>query len=102
MQTLVQEVQVHPVKIDKSELSNYQFSKKEVLHSKEAIDQRWRDLNRGMALGNLHKVPCTIVFQSDQGELVKLEATIWAVTMTSILLKSGRLIPISCIHEVIL
>ncbi len=101
MQTVITTQQVRPVTIDKSELKNYQFRKDEVLTSKEDIDQRWRDLNRGMSLGNLHKVPVGLVFESAEGELIKLEATIWAVTIKSILLKSGRLIPISCIHEVI-
>ncbi|WP_421872604.1 hypothetical protein [Marinoscillum sp.] len=105
MQSTVKELQAHPahpVRIDESELINYQFSKNEVLNSPEAIRRRWIDLNRCEALGNLHKTPCTLVFESDTGKLIQLEALIWAVTMKSVLLKSGRLIPVSCIYEVLM
>lgn len=101
MQNLVTSPQVRPVLIDKSELIHYKFTKTEVLESQDAIDLRLRDLQRGLSLGNLHKLPTTMIFESASGNLIRLEATIWGVTTKSVLLKSGLLIPINCIHEVI-
>lgn len=102
MHNLVTSTQVRPVSIDKSELRKYKFRKQEVLATQDAIEQRWRDLNRGMSLGNLHKLPTTLIFESAEAKLIKLEATIWGVTTKRVLLKSGLLIPINCIHDVIL
>ncbi|MAE84138.1 MAG: hypothetical protein CMB80_15450 [Flammeovirgaceae bacterium] len=101
MQSQLYVGKVRPLHIDKSQLANYQFKNSEVLSSKEAIRRRWVDLNRGTELGKLNNEPCTLIFESEEGELISLEAHIWAVTMKSVILQSGRVIPIKCIHNII-
>ncbi len=101
MQSQLYVGKVRPLHIDTTQLANYQFTNNEVLNSKEAIRQRWIDLNRGMELGKLKQAPCRLIFESDEGDLISLEDNIWAVTMKSVILQSGRVIPIPCIHDIV-
>lgn len=89
------------IKIDKMEVKNLKFKKEDVLLTSEGKEDRWRELNKGMALGNLHKETTRMVFETENGEMYETEASIWAVTEKNVLLKNGIFIPIRSIHKVI-
>ena len=88
-------------KITKEEIASLSFTSAEVLNTPEEIEIRWRDLNKGMALGNLHKENSRMIFESSTGAMYEVEASIWAVTEKNVLLKNGIFIPIRSIHKVI-
>jgi len=88
------------VKLDKYDLRKVNFAKKEVLSFPQKMDERAYQINRGLIVGNTHKTPVRIIFEAD-GEMMEIEATIWAVTESWVILKSELMIPIRCIHEVI-
>lgn len=87
-------------KIEKEDLRNISFQKEEVLLDHAQVQSRWRELNRGMALGNHHKVQTLLRIESLDGEIMELQAAIWSVTSRHVILKGEILIPICCIHEV--
>lgn len=87
-------------RIDKSLLSDIEYSRNDMLIDK--IDQaiRRHNLNRAMTLGNVYKRKVVIKFANRYGQRLSTEATIWAVTENHIMLKGGKIIPIRSIYEV--
>ncbi len=90
------------VKIDKYALDQITYAKREVLNDEEERDDRLREIQRGMRLGNTHKLPTRIIFETADGEIKETEATIWAVTEKRVLLKNDLSIPIRSIYSVVL
>lgn len=88
------------VKLDKYDLRRVQFAKNDVLIFPQKMEERAHEIQRGLIAGNTHKTPVRIIFEGD-GQLMEIEATIWAVTESWVILKSDLMIPIRCIHEVI-
>ncbi|MFT5570406.1 MAG: hypothetical protein ACI9RP_002463, partial [Cyclobacteriaceae bacterium] len=79
-------------KIDKYQIELISFIKTEVLNTHDEITHRWRELNRGMTLGNLYKQAIQIRFETEEGDMMETETTIWAVTEKNVVLKNGILI----------
>ena len=93
----IQEVtRIKPLQLD-----HVFFGKDEVLLTQDAQNERLHLLKRGLALGNLHKEKTSIIFEDYNGEIMEIEASIWAVTEKNIVLKGDRHIPIKRIREVI-
>lgn len=90
----------HPTLIDKDQVKNLRFPSSEVLASPEEISRRRDELSRALVLGNVHHNKVRIIFSDMEGSKV-VETTIWAVTELRVVLKSGMVIPINRIHEVI-
>jgi hypothetical protein len=90
------------VKIDKYNLDQVTYAKREVLEDQEEREDRLREIQRGMRLGNTHKLHSRIIFETEDGEIIETEATIWAVTEKRVMLKNDLSIPIRCIYSVIL
>ena len=90
------------VKIDKYDLNQITYTKREVLDDHEEREDRLREIQRGMRLGNTHKLPTRIIFETEEGDIKETEATIWAVTEKRVLLKNDLSIPIRSIFSVIL
>lgn len=90
------------VKIDKYSLDQVSYAKREVIDDQEEREDRLREIHRGMRLGNTHKLPTRIMFETEDGDIKETEATIWAVTEKRVLLKNDLSIPIRCIFSVIL
>lgn len=86
--------------IDKYELTNIPFSKDDVLLDPLEQEERWRQLNHGMTLGNLHKLATRISFKDQKDRSFETEATIWAVTENNVILKNNIMIPIRSIFQV--
>lgn len=86
--------------IDKENVGNLSFPKEDVLRSPEEQRKRRIELDRALILGNVDHTKVRIYFSDNEG-LKQVETTIWAVTEERIILKSGMVIPIRRIHEVI-
>lgn len=86
--------------IDKEIVRDLSFPKDDVLHTPEERRQRRMMLDRALILGNVDHSKVRIYFTDNDG-FKQVETTIWAVTEERIILKSGMVIPIRRIHEVI-
>jgi hypothetical protein len=86
--------------INKEQISNFQFSKKDVLSSKEDQKLRMADLQRAQTLGNLLQSKVKLTFESAEGIVYQVETTVWAVGNDYVSLKGGKVIPIISIHKV--
>ncbi|MCT4697966.1 MULTISPECIES: hypothetical protein [Tenacibaculum] len=79
--------------IEKEQIKFLTFSKSEVLGKKDDQLNRFLDLKRALALGNLEKGKVRITFVDDTG-LKMVETTIWALTEKSVILKKSTIIPL--------
>lgn len=86
--------------INKEEISNLQFSKKEVLLTPDDQKIRFADLQRAQTLGNLLQSKVKLIFETADNRIFQVETTIWAVGSDFISLKGGVSIPINAIHKV--
>ncbi len=90
-----------PALIQKEEIDVLKFPTEDVLMHAAAIKQRKEKLHRATALGNIEHNKCQIIFEDLEG-LKMVETTIWATGERNIVLKKGVIIPIHCIHQIIL
>lgn len=88
------------VLIDKDQVKDLKFPLSEILTSAEDLAKRKTDLSRALTLGNVHHSKVRIIFHDSQGPKM-VETTIWAVTELRVILKSGMVIPINRIQEII-
>lgn len=86
--------------IEKEVVRDLSFPKEDVLATSEERRQRRMTLDRALILGNVDHSKVKIYFSDNEG-FKQVETTIWAVTEERIILKSGMVIPIRRIHEVI-
>ena len=86
--------------IDKEIVRDLSFPKEDVLATNEERRLRRLTLDRALILGNVDHSKVRIYFSDNEG-FKQVETTIWAVTEERIILKSGMVIPIRRIHEVI-
>ncbi|MCK6640245.1 MAG: hypothetical protein L6Q81_09165 [Bacteroidia bacterium] len=87
-------------KIEKETISEMSFPKEDVLSNADERRQRRNELDRALILGNVDHSKVKIIF-SDMTGMKQVETTIWAVTEERIILKSGMVIPIRRIHQII-
>jgi hypothetical protein len=85
--------------IDKEAIATLKFPSTEVLAGTEQIDERRRDLNNAMSLGNLEHSKIKIYFEDEESCKI-VETTVWGVTDKRVILKQGIGIPINRIHSV--
>lgn len=90
----------NPILIDKDQVKDLRFPQTEILTSAEAIIRRKNELHRALILGNVDHNKVRIIFEDSQGTKM-IETTIWAVTELRIILKSGMVVPINRILEII-
>ncbi|MFC4873362.1 hypothetical protein [Negadavirga shengliensis] len=86
--------------IEKENIPNLTFSRREVLSKPEAIKQRMYDLYRSQILGNISQGKVWITFETSDSSLYKVNTTIWAVGEKFINLKRGIVVPINAIHQI--
>ncbi len=84
--------------IEKENIHLLSFPQAEVLESKEAMQQRYSELNRALALGNLEHSKTKIFFEDNHSKKV-VETTVWALTDQRVILKQGHSIPINRIYK---
>ncbi len=79
--------------VEKEQIKFLKFPKEDVLNKKNAIANRFSDLERALSLGNLEKEKVKIFFIDTDG-LKKVETTIWGITDKSVILKQSTIIPL--------
>ena len=85
--------------VAKESVGSLSFPPDEVLITDEQLDQRKKNLEIAVTLGNLEHQKVRIFFQ-DSEAFKMVETTIWALTPERILLKGGVSIPVHRIFEV--
>jgi hypothetical protein len=96
----MQATSTKPTLIDKDQVKDLRFPQEEVLTNPEAIRMRRIELDRALILGNVDHNKVRIIFIDSEGSKM-VETTIWAVTELRVILKSGMVIPINRISEII-
>lgn len=86
--------------IEKEQIKNLKFCRKEVLTDEQSKKRRGFDLMRAQALGNLLKNKVNITFTTEDEKLYQVNTTVWAVGTDFVSLKSDTHIPINAILEV--
>jgi hypothetical protein len=89
-----------PTLIDKDQVKDLRFPQQEVLSNPESVRMRRIELDRALILGNVDHNKVRIIFIDSEGPKM-VETTIWAVTELRVVLKSGMVIPINRISEII-
>jgi hypothetical protein len=87
--------------INKETISELVFPFNDVLEKKDDQQKRLEKLKTAMVLGNGFKHKVKIIFR-DLHERRFVETTIWFVSDSHVTLKSGLIMPISCIEDVLL
>lgn len=87
--------------VEKEMIPFFHFNKNsDVLEDTEAKKKRMWDLNRASILGNGYRGKVEITFKTAEGELKRVDTTVWAVDDKYMTLKGGCFIPISSIVSV--
>lgn len=86
--------------IEKEQISQLNFGKKEVLNIPEDRKKRLADLYRSQTLGNLLQTKVKIIFETADEQVYQVNTTVWAVGSDFISLKGGVYVPINAILEV--
>lgn len=86
--------------IAKEQVASLHFAHHDVLPE---TDRKIRSYNlqKALTLGNAYHGKVHIVFETESGQDLEVDTTIWAVTDTHISLKGGVAIPINAIKDVI-
>jgi len=84
--------------IEKEKIENLKFPSTEVLMDEEKINERRKELDRALALGNLEHTKIRIYFEDDTSCKV-VDTTVWGVTDKRVILKQGVVIPIHRVHS---
>ncbi|MBC5993325.1 hypothetical protein [Pontibacter cellulosilyticus] len=83
--------------VEKEMIPFFRFTHNDVLENTEARKKRLWDLNRASILGNGYRGKVEITFRTAEGELKRVDTTVWAVDDKYMMLKAGCFIPIASI-----
>lgn len=83
--------------IEKEVIPSLHFSKDDVLTEPQEQRKRLWDINRAMTLGNGYHGKVAITFKTAEGELKRVDTTVWAFDQDFITLKAGCSIPLRSI-----
>lgn len=86
--------------IEKEQISNLSFTKRDVISNPEERNIRLADLYRSQTLGNLLRTKVKLTFESADERVFQVYTTVWAVGSDFITLKGGVYIPICSILKV--
>jgi hypothetical protein len=86
--------------VEKEIIPSLHFSRNDALESTEAQKKRLWDLNRASILGNGYHGKVEITFKTAEGELKRVDTTVWAVDDRFMTLKAGCCIPTSSVVAV--
>lgn len=88
------------LKVNKEEISGFQFVSFDVLDTSKQRMQRKVELEESMKVSNTDKAKSILYFMTDGG-IKFVETTIWAVTDEQVVFKGGVSIPVNCVLKVI-
>ena len=92
---------VQPIPLVEKEMIPYlHFSRHDALESTEAQKKRMWNLHRATILGNGYRGKVEITFKTAEGELKRVDTTVWAVDDKYMTLKGGCCIPTSSVVRV--
>lgn len=86
--------------IEKEQIPQLSFAKKDVLAHPDDRKNRLADLYRSQTLGNLLQTKVKITFETSDEQVYQVYTTVWAVGTDFISLKGGAYIPIKAVLEV--
>ncbi len=86
--------------IEKEQVVNLGFSKKEVLSDPDERKKRMADLYRSQTLGNLLQATVKLTFEASNSQIYQVQTTVWSVGADFISLKGGITLPINSILKV--
>lgn len=86
--------------IEKERISSLHFSKEDVLKDPSERSRRYYNINRATILGNAYRSKSLITFCTEQGDIKKVETTVWANDDKFVLLKAGTFLPLKSILAV--
>ncbi|HSF52404.1 MAG TPA: hypothetical protein VLA71_01560 [Algoriphagus sp.] len=86
--------------IQKENIPQLSFAKKEVISDPEERNKRMVDLYRSQTLGNLLQTKVKITFETSDEQTYQVDTTVWAVGNSFVSLKGGVYLPIHSILQV--
>ncbi|MEX2595176.1 MAG: hypothetical protein WD426_20595 [Anditalea sp.] len=86
--------------VQKEQINTLRFFQQEVILEKVLRRVRQFELDRALILGNIDHNKVTIIFKTEDGTLLQVQTTIWAVTEDYVCLKRGVNIPIKAIVDI--
>ena len=91
---------LHPTLIDKEQIPDLKFAHEDVLTDKLEQVKRMHDLKWAAILGNGYHGKVNILFQTEDGDIKRVETTVWAHDQDFVTLKSGTSMPLRCILSI--
>ncbi|QNF33710.1 hypothetical protein HUW51_13635 [Adhaeribacter swui] len=91
---------LHPHLVDKEDIPQLKFAHEDVLTDKIEKVKRLHDLKWAAHLGNEYHGKVNILFQTETGDVKRVETTIWAYDQDFVTLKSGTVMPVRCIISI--
>ncbi|PSR56326.1 hypothetical protein AHMF7605_23925 [Adhaeribacter arboris] len=92
--------QLHASLIDKEVIPQLKFAHEDVITDKLEKVKRLHDLKWAAVLGNGYHGKVNILFQTEDGDVKRVETTVWAYDQDFVTLKSGTSMPIRCILSI--
>jgi hypothetical protein len=89
-----------PRLIEKEHIPMLHFGQEDVLKDPSARSIRHYEANRATILGNAYRNKATITFCTDDGDVKKVETTVWCYDDKFVLLKSGTFLPLKSILKI--
>ncbi|MDQ3291426.1 MAG: hypothetical protein M3Q05_09070 [Bacteroidota bacterium] len=86
--------------IDKEVIPKLRFAHEDVLTDKLEKAKRMTDLKWATILGNGYHGKVNILFQTADGDVKRVETTVWDYDQDFVIFKSGNSIPIRCILSI--
>jgi hypothetical protein len=86
--------------LEKEQIAQLTFGKREVLENPEERKIRMADLHRAQTLGNLLQTKVKLTFETADQQIYQVETTVWAVGPEFVSLKGGIYLPIQSILQV--
>ncbi|MBF9252508.1 hypothetical protein I2I11_04310 [Pontibacter sp. 172403-2] len=80
--------------VAKEQIPAFRFGHEDVLTDPEARKKRMWDLNRAASLGNVYHGKVEITFMTADGELKRVDTTVWTLDENYIILKASCALPI--------
>jgi hypothetical protein len=86
--------------IDKEHIPMLHFGQEDVLKDPQERSRRHYEANRATILGNAYRNKAIITFCTDDGEIKKVETTVWCYDDKFLLLKSGAFLPLKSVLKI--
>ncbi|AMM51505.1 hypothetical protein TH61_10430 [Rufibacter sp. DG15C] len=83
--------------IEKETIPELQFGQEDVWADKESQKRRMHDLERASRLGNGYQGKVELTFQVANGDIKRVQTTIWQVDQEYVTLKSGVTLPLKAV-----